>query len=131
MITAYMSIPPRGTISLTNVSASWNTGSGAFLSNSDALSAKAVSITGGNFNNNTRNGLQVYSKGAITLENVNGYRNNETNIDAVQDQRIVREVIGRDDADAMTFQSISGTVNNLTVSRRIHPRNVADRLHGG
>ena len=59
----------QGTISLTNVSASWNTGSGAFLSNSDAFSAKAVSITGGNFNTNTRNGLQVYSIGAITLKN--------------------------------------------------------------
>ncbi len=106
----------QGTISLTNVSASWNMGSGAFLSNRMLSTAKAVSITGGNFNNNTRNGLQVYSEGAITLKNVNAYGNNETNIDAVQDQRTVREVIGRDETDAMTFQSISGTVNNLTVT---------------
>ncbi len=106
----------QGTITLTNVSASWNTGTGAHITNSGATSAKAVSITGGNFNNNTRTGLQVYSKGAITLKNVNAYANNETNIDAVQDERTVREVIAANETDAMTFQSISGTVNNLTVT---------------
>ncbi len=106
----------QGTITLTNVSASWNTGTGAYIANLNATTAKAVSITGGNFNNNTRTGLQVYSKGAITLKNVNAYANNETNIDAVQDQRTVREVIDANETDAMTFQSISGTVNNLTVT---------------
>ncbi len=93
----------QGTITLTNVSASWNTGTGAHITNSGATYAKSVSITGGNFNNNTRTGLQVYSKGAITLKNTNALENNESSIDLLQLDRVMREVIDVTETDQFTF----------------------------
>lgn len=106
----------EGTITLNNVSACYSSGVGASLRNQNASSPKAVSITGGNFNNNAWTGLQVYSKGAITLKNVNATENNEKNIDASQDQRKLREVIDQSEEDQITFQSITGTANNISVT---------------
>lgn len=101
-----------GSIALTNVSACYSTGVGAFLANQNAASAKPVSITGGNFNYNQWTGLQVRSKGAITLKNVNAYENNESTIDIVQPiDRWVREVIDATETDYITFTPTNATLN--------------------
>lgn len=102
----------QGSIALTNVSVCYSTGVGAFLANQNAASAKPISITGGNFNNNAWTGLQVRSKGAITLKNVNAYENNESNIDIVQPiDRWVREVIDAYETDYITFTPTNATLN--------------------
>ncbi len=48
-----------------------NRGYGADLQNQLADTPKAVTITNGNFNSNDQSGLNVLSKGAISLKNVN------------------------------------------------------------
>ena len=57
-----------------------NYGTGASLRNWNAITPMAVTITNGNFNYNTQTGLEVKSKGAIALKNVNAFENNETSI---------------------------------------------------
>ena len=70
-----LSVYSNGAITLSNITASDNGGSGAYLSNSGAPTPQNVTLTGFNtFNNNSvtsiGDGLSIYSKGAITLSNV-------------------------------------------------------------
>lgn len=61
----------RGAVVLTNVSASGNTaGAGAQVHTHNSLLVSPVTITGGAFNENTTYGLEVLSKGIITLSKV-------------------------------------------------------------
>jgi hypothetical protein len=65
-----------GTISLKNVSAIYNALTGAYLDNRNAVTPKAVTLTGYNFfSHNGGIGLDVRSKGAITLYNVTAIYN--------------------------------------------------------
>jgi len=64
-------VDTEGNISLTRVFSYDNAGTGANLNNSSALSAKAVTISASQFNNNgNQGGLYVRSTGKITLSNV-------------------------------------------------------------
>ena len=71
-----MWIESHGIITLKDITASFNAdGYGAYLNNTGAITAKAVTISGTNtFNNNGTNtagsGLFVASRGAITVNNV-------------------------------------------------------------
>lgn len=61
----------RGAVTLTNVSASGNTaGAGALVHTHNSLLVSPVTITGGTFNDNATYGLEVLSKGTITLSKV-------------------------------------------------------------
>ncbi len=61
----------RGAVVLTNVSASGNlTGAGAVVHTQHSLLVSPVTITGGTFNDNATYGLEVLSKGTITLSKV-------------------------------------------------------------
>jgi hypothetical protein len=61
----------KGTITLTNVNANDNGGSGAVLDNSSATAAKNVTLTGTSiFSDNANHGLAVFSRGAITIGNL-------------------------------------------------------------
>jgi len=69
-------ISSYGAIAASNVTANWNgiaggSGIGASLNNAGAASAESVKLSGTNqFNGNLDGGLNVYSKGAVTLSNV-------------------------------------------------------------
>lgn len=70
----------KGTITLTTVTASGNTGgSGASLDNSGASAAKSITIGGTNeFSSNKNNGLTVAATGAITASNITANYNGIT-----------------------------------------------------
>jgi putative surface-exposed virulence protein len=60
-----------GAISAANLAADRNGSYGAYLYNSDAATAKAVTLTGSNtFHANASTNLQIQSKGAITVSNL-------------------------------------------------------------
>ena len=66
----------NGAIAVSNTNVAWNSTQGAVFSNISAPLAQAVAITNSSFNNNgTGEGLNVTSKGAITLTKVNAYGN--------------------------------------------------------
>jgi hypothetical protein len=71
-------VTTRGPISITTATAESNTGQNASLANNTAASPQPVSITNGQFNSSTVEGLVVTSKGTITLANVNAFYNNTT-----------------------------------------------------
>lgn len=61
----------QGTISLNTVEASYNSGVGAMLDNMSTTVAKNVIVSASKFDHNTGGyGLNIYSKGAITLSSV-------------------------------------------------------------
>jgi hypothetical protein len=65
-----------GAITLKNVTADGNAGLGAYLFNQYPAALGAITLSGGNaFHDNSVNGLEVYSKGAITLSNVEAANN--------------------------------------------------------
>jgi hypothetical protein len=67
-----LTVYSSGTITLSTVLANGNNGVGALLNNNSAATAKNVSLSGGtfDFNDNSGNGLEVWSKGTISLTNV-------------------------------------------------------------
>ena len=66
----------RGAVVLTNVSASGNTtGAGALVHTNNSLLVTPVTITGGTFNDNATYGMEVLSKGTITLSKVSASGN--------------------------------------------------------
>ncbi len=78
----------RGAVALTNVSASGNaTGAGALVHTQHSRLVTPVTITGGTFNDNATYGLEVLSKGTITLSkvkasgNLGGYGANLNNLE--------------------------------------------------
>jgi hypothetical protein len=81
-----MNIKSSGAISLTNISSYHNKGYGAKLDNTSASSAKPVTITTGNFYDNTDTGLYVRSRGLITLKDVNGIGNTKNDSHIGYDQ---------------------------------------------
>lgn len=81
-----LSVFSNGVVSLTNIEASRNSGgSGVYIYNIDAPSAKAVTLTKMNLGDNAKNGLQVFSRGAITLTDLNAERNGLTGVDLNND----------------------------------------------
>ncbi len=81
-----INIKSSGAISLTNVTSFNNDGYGAKLDNTTASSAKAVTITTGNFYENENTGLYVRSKGQITLKDVSAIGNTKNNNHIAYDQ---------------------------------------------
>lgn len=70
-------IASLGPITLTNVNAYDSTnGNGAYLDNSSSLLPAPVTVTNGVFSNNGGAGLEVYSKGNITLNTITASINN-------------------------------------------------------
>ncbi|CAG1006828.1 hypothetical protein ANAEL_03461 [Anaerolineales bacterium] len=67
----------NGVITLNNVTANFNTNdNGAYLRNLDSTTSTGVTLTGTNtFSNNHMTGLQVDSKGVVTLNNVTAQNN--------------------------------------------------------
>jgi hypothetical protein len=71
-----LQISTEGAATFKNIHAIGNDGFGAYINNSDAVTPKAVTITGSNnFSSNGLDGLDVYSDGAITLNNVTAMYN--------------------------------------------------------
>jgi putative surface-exposed virulence protein len=71
-----LEISSKGIVTLKNVSAIGNTYEGAYIYNSDAPTAKAVTLNGfNNFSLNGANGLTIYSRGAVTLSNITAIYN--------------------------------------------------------
>lgn len=69
-----------GAISLTNAwvdGAAYKGAYGANLDNSEATTAKPVTVSTSTFTNNGNSGLHVHSKGLITVKNVNSVSNSE------------------------------------------------------
>ncbi len=65
-----------GAILIKNINASGNDGYGALIQNQQAISSKTVTLSGsGVFNGNTIIGLQIDSKGAITVNNITANAN--------------------------------------------------------
>jgi putative surface-exposed virulence protein len=65
-----------GQVTLSNVTALYNAGSGAWIVNNGGTYAKAVVISGTNtFNNNNSSGLVVWSDGMIAISNITASRN--------------------------------------------------------
>jgi hypothetical protein len=63
-------------ITVKNIAADGNTLDGAYLDNSNATTAQPVTMTGvNNFNFNSFSGLEIYSRGAITVGNVTAIYN--------------------------------------------------------
>lgn len=72
-----LEIISNGLVTLSNITANYNSSKGTTIDNSSAATPKAVVITGSNnFNNNTSYGLEVLSYGAITTNNVTANFNN-------------------------------------------------------
>jgi hypothetical protein len=66
----------NGMITIKNLSAYDNTNDGIYLDNSAAPAAKTVTLTGSNnFSFNGGDGLLIFSRGAITLSNLNAMHN--------------------------------------------------------
>jgi hypothetical protein len=69
----------KGAVTLKNIDASNNKGSGAIIDNSMAINPQLVTISSANFDGNSQNvagyGLRVFSKGAITLTDVSAADN--------------------------------------------------------
>jgi hypothetical protein len=72
-----LSVYTRGAITLSKVKASDNLHSGAVLDNSFADTAKLVSITLSDFNNNGGDGLNVNAKGNLTLNGISASGNHD------------------------------------------------------
>lgn len=76
-----MHITSNGLITLNNVTATYNHGTcdqcgGAYLWNANSSASAGVTLTGtNNFSDNSMTGLQVYTKGAVTLNNVTANNN--------------------------------------------------------
>jgi len=66
----------RGLITLNNVTSNANTGMGAYIDNNAALIPVGVTFTGTNvFTNSAQAGIQVYTKGAVTANNITASNN--------------------------------------------------------
>ena len=64
-------VESKGLITLTDITASGNGGKGATLSNNFSGTAAGITFTGSSiFSENTSNGVEVYSRGAITVSNL-------------------------------------------------------------
>jgi hypothetical protein len=71
----------KGTVTLKDVDASANNKRGAYIENSGASTPKAVTLNGSNtFSNNNQNGLTIYSRGTITLNNTTAVGNGQTGV---------------------------------------------------
>jgi hypothetical protein len=68
-------IATKGTVSVSGLTASGNEGCGTHINNTSAATALGVSLSNSTFNSNQDNGLEVYSKGNISLTNVNASGN--------------------------------------------------------
>ncbi len=91
----------RGAVALTNVSASGNAiGAGALVHTQHSRLVTPVTITGGTFNDNATYGLEVLSKGTITLSKVNasgnlgGYGANLNNLEGTAGVIVKGTLIG-------------------------------------
>ena len=73
---AGLEIGSRGTITLSNITASNNDYIGAYVYNNYASATKGINLQGtNNFNQNGSSGLEIYSYGAIAVNNVTAYNN--------------------------------------------------------
>ncbi len=70
-------IASKGVVSMNTVSARWNSGNGLRIDNSTSSTPKGVTITNGFFTGNSGSGLDILSKGVITLKNVEANDNGE------------------------------------------------------
>jgi len=71
-----LTIFSAGAVTLTNLSANYNSGKGVYIENTASTTFKGVTITGVNtFTNNTENGLDIHSDGVITLNNLTANNN--------------------------------------------------------
>jgi hypothetical protein len=75
--TSNLVIYSKGSIILSNVTAGNSvSGAGASIINTDAATPKPITLTGTNiFNNNWFNGVEIYSKGVITVNNLTASNN--------------------------------------------------------
>ncbi|NPV41217.1 MAG: hypothetical protein HPY72_07745 [Anaerolineae bacterium] len=81
-----------GSISLSSLEANNNLAAGAYLKNSEGtISAGAITITDGKFNENQGSGLLAYAKGAVTLNGVTACYNSLINSDIVSAGETVHE----------------------------------------
>lgn len=65
-----LDINSHGTISISKIACNFNTGEGADLDNDGAVSAKSVTVSDSEFLHNDQDGLEITSKGNVTLINV-------------------------------------------------------------
>ncbi len=71
----------QGNITLNNVIANNNTSVGVSLSNSSGIGNVSIAVNGTNtFNNNGLNGIQAYSNGNVTLNNVTANKNSNDGV---------------------------------------------------
>jgi hypothetical protein len=75
-----ISIVSKGAVTLTGIEASYGYGYGVWVDNSGGTSAVPIVITDSTIGYNDYSGMVVYSKGLITLTNVNNVYNNDTNV---------------------------------------------------
>ena len=72
-----LSIYSLGAVTLSNVVANNNNNGGVYVDNTYSLTSQGVTVVGTNyFVNNTGNGLEIYSRGVITANNINASDNN-------------------------------------------------------
>jgi len=73
-----LTISSTNAVTLKNITAMGNKVRGAFINNNIALTPKPVTLSGtNNFSYNKKDGLFIYTKGAITLSNVTAVGNTE------------------------------------------------------
>jgi hypothetical protein len=123
-----------GAVSLNSVTANDNDAiasvQGVVIDN-QATDGKAVTISGTNtFNGNTGNGLQIWSKGAVTLNNVTANDNsvsgadiqNYTSVSAPQFVKLngTNAFIGNTDTGLQVISRGAITVNNLTANSNLN-----------
>jgi hypothetical protein len=131
-----------GAISVSNVTANFNDLNGVYLDNNPSPIAAPITITGyGIFNNNAEVGLQAFSNGAITTNNLSAQANGNTGvyletIGVTKVQAVNMKgnntFIGNGNAGfesgLVVFADGNITVNNLTASQNYSEGAVLDNL---
>jgi hypothetical protein len=99
-----LNINSYGAVTMSKITASNNSGSGAQIYNDGAATPANVTITGyGTFNSNTPFGLTINSKGAITLANITANGNSNVGM----------EIINNTGTGAVTFTGVNTFVGNV------------------
>ena len=109
-----MSLNSLGIVTVSRVIADSNNGTGLEISNSGAVTAKAVTVSDSTFTNNQGNGLYIYSKGLITLRAVESSDNTLSDWDIPISGRTVYEFLSSSHTqDIWRFSGTSGASINI------------------
>jgi hypothetical protein len=109
-----MSLNSYGIVTVARVIADSNNGSGLVVSNSAALTPKAVTVSDSTFTNNQGDGLNIYSTGLITLKGVESSDNTKYDWEIPIAGRTVNDFLSSNHGqDIWYFSGTSGASVNI------------------